>query len=70
LFLVGRQTGSYPETGLGDINGDLSEADFWPGCALGGSTFGLPVTVAFTISLLFIPWLVKTLGVSQALPPR
>jgi hypothetical protein len=27
----GRQYGSCPETGLGDINGDLPEADFWPG---------------------------------------
>jgi|SRR5580700_9481611 hypothetical protein len=23
-------TGSYPETGLGEINGDVPEADFWP----------------------------------------
>ncbi len=27
----GRPTGSYPETGLEEINGDLLEADFWPG---------------------------------------
>jgi hypothetical protein len=47
LFLVGRETGSYPETGLGDINGDLSEADFWPGCALCGSTSALPVNRCF-----------------------
>jgi hypothetical protein len=25
-----RQTGSYPETGFEEINGDLREADFWP----------------------------------------
>jgi len=24
-----RQTGSYPETGLAEINDDLREADFW-----------------------------------------
>jgi hypothetical protein len=30
--LAGRlsATGSYRETGWGDINGDLPEADFWP----------------------------------------
>jgi hypothetical protein len=26
----GRQPGSYPETGLGEINGNVLEADFWP----------------------------------------
>jgi hypothetical protein len=30
-FWMGRrQTGNYPVTGLGEINGDLREADFWP----------------------------------------
>jgi hypothetical protein len=29
-FPVGRQTGSYPETGLQEIKGDLLQADFWP----------------------------------------
>ena len=28
LRTVGRQTGSYPETALGEINRDLLEADF------------------------------------------
>ena len=27
---VCRPTGSYPETGLEEINGDLLEEDFWP----------------------------------------
>jgi len=37
FFLFGSQlpdrrlTGSYPETGLGEITGDLPEEDFWPG---------------------------------------
>jgi hypothetical protein len=36
FFLFGSQlpdrrlTGSYPETGLEEINGDLLEEDFWP----------------------------------------
>src|SRR6266550_460190 len=30
-WAVGRQPGSYPETGLGEIDGDVLEADFWPG---------------------------------------
>jgi hypothetical protein len=30
LWVDGRQTGSYPETGLGENNGDLLEADFGP----------------------------------------
>jgi hypothetical protein len=25
-----RQTGNYPETGLGEINSHFREADFWP----------------------------------------
>ena len=29
LWAVGRQTGSYPEMGLEEINGDLPEQDFW-----------------------------------------
>jgi hypothetical protein len=32
---VWSQYGSYPETGLGEINRDLLEADFWPGIASG-----------------------------------
>ena len=28
--MAGWMTGSYPETGLGEINGSLPEADFWP----------------------------------------
>jgi len=36
-----RQAGNYPETGLEEINGDLLQADFWPGI-----TSGLPVTRA------------------------
>jgi hypothetical protein len=35
LILHCRQTGSYPETGLEEINGDLPEADFWPGITSG-----------------------------------
>jgi len=34
----GRQTASWPETGFGEIKGDLLEADFWT-----GMTSGLPV---------------------------
>ena len=34
----GRQTGSYPETGCEETNGDLLEADFWTGIV-----FRLPV---------------------------
>jgi len=29
FWVDGRQTGSYPETGLEEINRDLLEADFW-----------------------------------------
>ena len=32
---VGRQSGNYPETGLEEINGNLLEADFWPGVISG-----------------------------------
>jgi len=35
--MFGRVVGN-PETGLEEINGDLPEADFWP-----GPTSGLPV---------------------------
>jgi hypothetical protein len=31
----GRPHGTYPETGLEEINGDFLEADFWPGVASG-----------------------------------
>jgi hypothetical protein len=34
-FPDGRPTGAYPETGLEEINGDLLEADFWPGMTSG-----------------------------------
>ena len=30
-----RPTGSWPETGLEEINGDLLEEDFWPGMTSG-----------------------------------
>ena len=33
---MSRQTGSYPETGFEEINGDLLEADFGPGQVLLG----------------------------------
>jgi hypothetical protein len=36
---VVRKRGSYLETGFGEINGDVLEADFW-----GGISSGLPVT--------------------------
>jgi hypothetical protein len=29
-LLDSQSTGNYPETGLGETNGDLIEADFWP----------------------------------------
>jgi hypothetical protein len=32
---VARPAGSYPETGLGEIDGDVLEADFWPGIISG-----------------------------------
>jgi len=30
-----RLLGSYPETGFGEIDGNLLEADFWPGIISG-----------------------------------
>jgi hypothetical protein len=36
FYLVCRQTGSYPETGLEEIKGDLLEADFWTTSRLAG----------------------------------
>jgi hypothetical protein len=49
---------------LEEIKGDLLEVDFWPGCALCDSTSALPVNRCFYHFTIFIPWLVKTLGLS------
>ena len=42
---VGLPTGSYPETGFEEVNGDLREADFWTTSSESAldATFGLPV---------------------------
>jgi hypothetical protein len=35
LHVIDRGLGNYPETGFGQINGNLPEVDFWPGTTSG-----------------------------------